>query len=360
MTRLRAFFGLLAVSAGLAGAWYAFTGPNGQPVSTAHVGDRRCRGGCARPLLQVLPDGPLPSLQAAGQLQTALGGSITTTRASNKFCANASGTLVSLSSNVPCVDANGVNAEGPAINYFLQSATPATQTISLTTTGGTGGGGQYEAWISGSGSMAIAVGTATATGLPCTATAGSPCSFTVTVAGTVVFTVSGGPSWGQVENSLKPTSRITTTSTSAARAADQNDAGPLALPGNTFSVSLDFTPLYLDTNNNPDVFMAIGSAQIFIRAQTGGGGNVVTCGYFNGTTFQVNSSATLAAGVKAHLVCSYDGTNMMSCLNGSCASSAQSFTRITSFTHVWLGNDGVAAPGGISNVCVSQTASGCQ
>lgn len=87
---------------------------------------RRPPDGRVLPILQVLPTGPLPGLQATGQLQTSWGAGFTTTRATTKWCLNSSGLLVSQANGVPCVDASGVNVEASATNLLEFSQALAT------------------------------------------------------------------------------------------------------------------------------------------------------------------------------------------------------------------------------------------
>jgi hypothetical protein len=93
-----------------------------KPVRATRVFDRRCRGGCTdTALLRVLPGGVSPSLIAAGTLSGSKGQTITTTRASNKTCTRADGTVTYLSSNVPCVESQGLLVEGASTNLALRS-----------------------------------------------------------------------------------------------------------------------------------------------------------------------------------------------------------------------------------------------
>ena len=108
----------------------------------------------------------------------------------------------------------GLLAEPSATNYFLQSDTPATQTISLAV-------GTYTLWLDGAtgDSITSAAGTAAGTGFGA-ATPGTPNIFSITTAGTVTFTVAGTPIRAQVENSPVPTSYIPTTTAPITRAAE--------------------------------------------------------------------------------------------------------------------------------------------
>jgi hypothetical protein len=107
-----------------AGATVTYVGSQrGSTSKATRIFDRRCRGGCTdTALLRVLPGGVSPSLIAAGTLSGSKGQTITTTRASNKTCTRADGTVTYLSSNVPCVESAGLLVEGASTNVALQSA----------------------------------------------------------------------------------------------------------------------------------------------------------------------------------------------------------------------------------------------
>jgi hypothetical protein len=99
------------------------------------VFDRRCRGGCTdTALLRILPGGSGPI--ATGALSGSKGQTVTTTRASNKTCTKADGTLVYLGSNQPCVETAGVLVEGASTNVFLQSSALDNAAWSLNGTAG--------------------------------------------------------------------------------------------------------------------------------------------------------------------------------------------------------------------------------
>jgi hypothetical protein len=107
----------------------------------------------------------------------------------------------------------GALIEEQRTNHFRNSAAPATQTSGALALGA------YTLWMEGTGSIAVAANTATITGAG-TATAGSPVTFTVTVAGTVNYTVTGSPTIAQSENGASATSYIATAGASVTRNAD--------------------------------------------------------------------------------------------------------------------------------------------
>lgn len=140
-------------------------------------------------------------------------------RASSATYFDASGTLQTASTNVPrftydptTLQPLGLLIEESRTNYLLNSAAPATQTVSL-------GTGTYILWVVGSGSCTAAAGTAVGTGFG-TANSSTAVIFTLTTAGTVVFTVSGSLTRFQCENGAFATSFISTTVSAATRAAD--------------------------------------------------------------------------------------------------------------------------------------------
>jgi len=120
---------------------------------------------------------------------------------------------VSASAPVDAKGPYGYLAEGARTNYFLQSLTPATQTIATLATG------TYTASVGAGGTLAISAGTATITGGG-TATSTTPLTFDVQVSGTVVATVASAPAWGQVELGGFASSLIPTTTVAVTRNAD--------------------------------------------------------------------------------------------------------------------------------------------
>ena len=107
----------------------------------------------------------------------------------------------------------GALIEEQRTNHFLNSAAPVTQTSGALALG------SYTLWMEGTGSVAVAGNTATITGAG-TASAGVPVTFTVTVAGTVNYTVTGTPTIVQSENGAFATSYIATAGAAVTRNAD--------------------------------------------------------------------------------------------------------------------------------------------
>lgn len=107
--------------------------------------------------------------------------------------------------------------EEASTNSFLNSTTPITQNISVTTANS----GKWTCSVVGAGTVTSSAGTATATGYGA-ATAGSPRTITVTGNGTVTFTVDGADATTrvQVENLAYPTSHIVTGAAAVTRGAE--------------------------------------------------------------------------------------------------------------------------------------------
>lgn len=98
-------------------------------------------------------------------------------------------------------------------NVFLNSDAAATQSISLPL-------GDHTLSVRGGGSVASSDNGGTATGHG-TATDGSPVTIDVTVAGLILFTVSGSPDYVQVESGTVASSPIITQGVAANRAVDE-------------------------------------------------------------------------------------------------------------------------------------------
>ena len=141
------------------------------------------------------------------------------TRASNAGCYDKNGNWVIALTNTLRINHNpatgipyGFLSETQRTNYLRNSATPATQTISLSA-------GTYTLQVEGAGSCTVSAGTATGTDMGIVSP-GTPRTFTLTTAGTVIFTVNGSLTRFQCENGSTPTSFITTATAAATRSAD--------------------------------------------------------------------------------------------------------------------------------------------
>lgn len=116
----------------------------------------------------------------------------------------------------------GLLIEEVRTNVLLNSAAPVTQTTTSLSVG------TYTLWVNGSGTATPSGGTATITGAAAAAN-GSPNTFAVTVAGTVVVTVAGSLNAFQLELGAFGTSLIVTAGATATRAADQANAAGMLL-----------------------------------------------------------------------------------------------------------------------------------
>ena len=160
---------------------------------------------------------PAPSL-GLNSLSGALDPSITFTRGSTATYRDSTGTRQTAAINAPRFDNTaagvplGLLIEESRQNVFLNSGAPGTQTVTLTV-------GSWTVWMEGTGSVTSSAGTATATGYGA-AVNGTPNVLNVTVGGTVILTVAGGPTLAQCENGAFATSYIPTTGSPVTRSAD--------------------------------------------------------------------------------------------------------------------------------------------
>jgi hypothetical protein len=136
---------------------------------------------------------------------------LTTTRSSSgDYADNSAGVWSSFAANIPRITDKGLLVEEARTNLFLQSGTPATQSITVVSSS------VYTVSVVGTGSVTLSgAGTGVASqGTPVTFTAGST-SLTVTTAG-----ITGAFVNVNVELGAFATSPIRTTSAAATRAAD--------------------------------------------------------------------------------------------------------------------------------------------
>ena len=196
----------------------------------------------------------------------------------------------------------GVLIEPARTNHFLNSAAPITQTSPSL------GTGSYTLWMEGTGSVAVAANTATITGAG-TATAGSPVTFTVTVAGTVNYTVTGSPTIVQAENGAYATTYIATAGASVTRNADTPlipTAGNVSGTAGTCAASVSIG----DTIGRILVLSDVAERNALYCS---GGGT--TIGMFDGTNI-VNGPALSALGVQGRYASRWSGVAMQAAANG--------------------------------------------
>jgi len=131
---------------------------------------------------------------------------------------------LSFASGVPrIVPGLGILIEEARTNRFLNSAAPVTQDVTITAVAHT-----ITVW--GSGSVTVTAGTATISNGGAV-TAGSPRTIGCTVGGTITVTVTGSPTYVQVEAGSFGTSPIVTEGTAVTRAADNAQITGLTLGG---------------------------------------------------------------------------------------------------------------------------------
>lgn len=136
----------------------------------------------------------------------------TFTRASDGLYLGADGNWRVAPANEPRFENGQLLMEPAATNVFLNSDAAVTQTIILPL-------GDHTLSVRGSGSVVSSNNGGTATGHG-TAIDGSPVTIDVTIAGGILFTVSGSPDYVQVERGTVPTSPIITQGAAGQRAID--------------------------------------------------------------------------------------------------------------------------------------------
>lgn len=155
-----------------------------------------------------------PGCYATGAAMGTKGETITVTRATSATYLDASGSLQTCTSGQARVGCDGgeptkcgLLIEPARTQLYPTPAAPASGTVTFTATG------LHQFWVVGSGSQQLsASGTLVASGLPCTATAASPCSFNVTTLGATptgtLAAVTGALTGAQVEAGSYRTSFI--------------------------------------------------------------------------------------------------------------------------------------------------------
>jgi hypothetical protein len=202
---------LLTASAGLVLPWRLYA----QPVAPGGpTGYQRPGPG---PLWSGLTATP-PSLDLSF-LSATLDASITWTRAQNTatdgIFTNASGAgFNTFLANAPRISvANGLLIENLRTNNLLNSGVPVTQTTASLATG------NWSLWVNGAGTATPSAVTAVGTGFAA-ASQGTPSTFNLTGAGTVLVTVSGALNRFQLEAGLDVSSYIPTVGVVASRPVD--------------------------------------------------------------------------------------------------------------------------------------------
>lgn len=230
-------------------------------------------------------------------------GDLTVTRATTATRINSAGTIESVATNVPRLDySNGscptILIEPQRTNILLNSATVATQTLTVTAQ-------EYTISFYGTGTITLS-GTHSATVVG-TGTTRKTYSFTPT-AGSLVLTVSGTCTNGQLEAGGYATSYIPTTSASVTRNADViSKTGISSLIGQTEGVM--FFDLYIKDYtklNNNVLFYFIGTGNLsyaqlnnsgYIEFVSNVGGSLQSYLYWGSIT---NGRHKIAIGYKAN------------------------------------------------------------
>lgn len=251
------------------------------------------------------------------------------TRASTATWFDPTGALQTAANDVaritadPVTGANrGLLIEGSRTNYLLNSAAPATQTVSLAA-------GTYCLWVVGSGSATVSGAT---NGV---AAQGAPFTFTLGSSGSVVVTVAGSLARFQLGNSSYPSSFIATTSAAATRAADvysESSSGWFNPAEGALYVSFWFDGLSFGTRLCSLSDGTI-SNMLELTKSTVSFNAIVTLGGVQ--ALAMVGSAGLVAGVN-RMVFSYGPSETVLALNGAiiaAAGAAPSFSAFTTFKY---------------------------
>lgn len=147
-----------------------------------------------------------PGCYPSGTLLGTRGEALTFVRSTTKTCPIAAGEQT-CAVNQACVTEQGLLLEFARTQRHPSPSAPASGSVTFAATGA------HVFWVVGSGSQQLsASGTLVATGLPCTATAASPCAFTVTTLGATptgsLGAVTGSLSRAQIEAGAYATSFI--------------------------------------------------------------------------------------------------------------------------------------------------------
>lgn len=379
-------------------------------------------------VLQVLVGGPTSAQVCAGVLGDSIGRAITDTRSTGKYCTKADGTLTFLSANQIAVEPKGILVESAATNLVLYSQDMANATWAAANSGAaaptvtgnaaiapdgtmtaarvdmpavsalqysvkyqgitTPGAGVYtvSVWLKAvSGSPKIYLGQTTDSvtyeSVLCAPTTSAWTRYSVTStslgSGIGDFVQLGvdtrdsgenpqGASsvyvWGwQVEAGSYASSYFPTTSSTATRGGDIV-TGPALTTGTTPSWSADAI-INTDLSTNPRVLeMGNGPDDRWALFTLGGGS--LDFDYNNGSEFNCIVGSSIANGVTAHYVASYDGATMRASVAGASNSTSRSFTASNVNTLISFGCSDIFGSnqinGWISNIKISNSPTGAQ
>lgn len=241
------------------------------------------------------------------------------TRASGGSIINKNQVQEVIGNNITRIDWNGGKPgfliEEQRTNYLLNSGTPITQSVSLTT-------GTYTLSVVGSGSCTLSGGPSG------TATEGTDVTFTLASTTTVTFTISGTLIRFQCEDCPHSTSYIPTTSAAATRLADK-----VEMPISTFwnvsegTIYLEFVgPKFGKPTGTYDTFLLIDNGSntnlfIIFSANTGTSSTL----YFSKTVAATQNVIikNLGANIPGSIfkiAFSYSSTTQKACINGGSVS----------------------------------------
>lgn len=189
--------------------------------------------------------------------------------------------------------------EPVGIQFFKTPQTPATHTTSSM------GVGAYTLWCEGGTSVEATAGTAV--GTFGTATPGNPVTITITTAGTVVLTVNGAVTRGQLESGAFKTSQIDNGTTTTTRTAVVLSAPTDSIVTTQCGLCMRFIPnatgqtgylwsTYTDANNY--VALIIGPEYLILRKRISGINHDASIAYAH------------ASGVPVEIICGFSGNGL--------------------------------------------------
>lgn len=226
---------------------------------------------------------------------------LTTSRTGDFWAVSASGVWQKFSAGVlPITDAGYFEYE-QRTNYFLNSSAPATQTITIASTGSY----TITAWGT-AGTVVVTAGTAVGTGFG-TATAspsGGSVTINITVVGTIICTVMGSPTYINVENGAFKTGVIVTDASAVTRFPNIATFQGLCAQAITASKS------YIVWGNG-----SVGGAAPRYIQSSGLAANIASANSITTSAGNVTLGFGSTAG-KTLLAQSYDGTGSTAIANG--------------------------------------------